>query len=193
MRKPATVFVAVLGFGQVGEGETINRSTEKRILCAVGRVREIIKEGKRATLIFTTGGSCKGREATMAVAMEKYARHFYPASCPEIVPIIANKDSPDAWGTVLEATWAFRQAQRFSGCENPDMEFVTNCRHALRIRVTNRYVMKIPNLRTVESDDPPSCWYHEILGYGKLLVYLTGIEGLITRTEKFRRTKYSAG
>lgn len=180
-------FVVVLGYGQVGL--TLNNPTERRLFRALELIRQLSAEGKRVALIFPTGNGT-GESRTMALDMKRYVEHV-GTGVGHGFEIVANVHRPEVWGTIAEMRWAEAQARMF--CNMPELIFVTNARHARRIRVTNRSVTKIPNVSTVESDDHPSCWYHEALAYGKLVLHRFGNSELVERIEHLRRRYYKAG
>ncbi len=186
MGQKPIVFLIVLGYGQVER--TLNLPTQQRIRRALKEVQELEAGGKSAILIFTSGNGCGGSE-TLASGMERFVLDVSEKKHT----IIVNKNNPEVWGTVLELQWAWEAAKRHGGCKTPELGFITNGRHGRRIRIMNRFVMKIPNIRIVESDDPPSCWYHEVLAYGKIALYITGMKQFIARVENFRRRYYTAG
>jgi hypothetical protein len=90
--------------------------------------------------------------------------------------------------------WAYEKAKEIDA--HPRLEFSTNVRHGVRVRLTNRLVTKIPDIGLIESNllaDPSSMLRHEFLAYTKLLLCALGAEKLLSHVERFRRKHYSAG
>ncbi len=176
--------ILVPAYGQYGS--VLAPETVKRLDTALERAKALSREGESVVLVFMTGNRKENAVDTIAAMMKRYVGH-------SDFNIVANEGEMKVWGTILELEWGYREAEKFFGSSEFTVEVVTNARHGRRVRITNSLVMKVPNLRVVESGDPPSALYHEVLGYGKLGLYLTGFTRLIKWAEVLRRRFYTAG
>lgn len=186
--------IVVMGYGRLEDGE-LNWRNVRRLRRALQRVLELLHEGRKiGSVILPTGSEENERTPTMAMVME---REFLEMLTREDVALtgrvrlIVNRDEPEVWGTIKELEWSLNQTRHTD--PNPLLEVVTNARHGRRVLLTNKLVVKAPECAIIPSGDTPSKLYHEVLGYGKLLLYMTGAIKLIRLVEKYRRTYYFGG
>lgn len=182
-----------MGYGKVTR--RLNSNTERRLRKAYERILQLRKEKKEiGSVILPTG--CGGAESqrTMAQLMERHLLQLLEEediSLTVQIRFIVNSHEPWIWGTVREMQWAYEQARGID--PHLQLEFVTNARHGRRVRFTNKLLIKAQECSVIASDDPLSTLYHEVLGYGKLVLYATGVVWLIDRVENLRRRYYSGG
>jgi predicted acetyltransferase len=183
-----TAYVVVLGRGLAGE--KMDDNSKERVHAALIRIRKLLACGIPVGGLVFAAGTGKDRSAeTMASGYAWYASRCTSYTSPQEmreVRMLVNEANHAIWGTVREMLWA--KEVILGECPNARIEFVTNKTHARRAWVANKLITKIPNCRFIHSLDDQPRWYHEILGYLKLLAYMVGLEDI---AERFRREHWA--
>ncbi len=171
-----------------GEADVVDASTHSRIYKAVRRLEVLKEEGaSKLVLVCMAGVGKKYSEITLASKMAKTARDELRSSgLNQSVHLIYNVNERKVWGSALEMRWAHEQIVR--QYPRARVEFVTNVRHARRVRITSRVLGQGP-CEIVTSWDPVSPFHHEILAYLKLGAYVLGLG----EWAEARRRRYSGG
>lgn len=175
------VCLAVLAHGQP---EVLDESTRLRIEYALDLAYKLQWARVPVRILFMAGVGKNKTKETMATLMREYARTVMREESFE-VPIFANHNREEVWGTIREMGWAQRLAQNIPDCR---LVFVTNRRHGKRVLITNTLFHHIPRCSVEVSSDEPPPWWHEALAYLKLGACLFGLGG---PAEAFRRKYYT--
>ncbi len=183
-----TPVIAVLAHGRATH---VDEATKLRIESAFHRVKDMVLEpGTSAVILFMAGVGKEPSRLTLAERMALYAREYIEKNNIDErdLRIHYNRHDPEVWGTPEEMHWAAKEVGARFPC--PHIEYVTNARHAIRVRLTARMLGQyVPHMIT--SSDAPSPLSHELCAYAKLAAY--PFPTLYQPLQVFRRKRYSGG
>ncbi len=170
-----------------GEADDLDESTCYRIDAALDRLEALRRQGSsKLVLVCMAGVGKKFSEITLASRMADEARGMLGAELRKSVHILYNRYERQVWGSVREMRWAHEQVSRLY--PNSRVEYVTNARHAKRVRLMSK-MFGLGPCEVVVSRDRLSPLYHEVLAYLKLGAYFIGTQDWA----EARRRHYSGG
>ena len=97
---------------------------------------------------------------------------------------LTNEQDYQVWSTLGEMRWT---ARAFGETAPTGLAIVSTSRHLRRVEIIRRWFVPLPPFTRILSSEAPPPWWHEMLGYVKLIACYGYFE---LPVEKLRRRYY---